>query len=140
MRTCNYQNPKLWRARGLVGVGISVSAPRWFSGPVISEFAPAEQHLRKWKAGRMSNDEYARLYAAMVDQLDWDHLLARVRTIESRWNAEAVMLCWCKLTGGPSDFCHRVLWAREAERRWGIVVPEMTLAPTSQIDLFETAA
>lgn len=73
--------------------------------------------LRDYKAGRLTDAQYAEQYRALV--LYWEH---PDRVVEFL-GADAILLCW----EPAGQFCHRRLVAEWLETSLGIVVPEWTV-------------
>ena len=104
MRTTDYKTAK---KLGLVSaVGISVTVPSWFKGPMYERLVPPADLVKRYKAGRVTLAEYFAEYRVQLDALDaesvyWDiyDLVGTGRT--------PTLCCWCP----PGEFCHRHLVA-----------------------------
>lgn len=82
---------------GLKPVSVSLWVPKWYTGERALELAPAESTLRKYKAGRLTNDEYLVEFAEVLKKLN-------PRKVARQFDGCALM-CYEK----SDDFCHRHL-------------------------------
>lgn len=91
--------------KDIEGVAICRGIPEWFHGKTFQEVAPTIGLLHDYKAGLITEEEYAVRYKREVlDKLD-------PVDIAKKLDGKA-LLCWEK----PGDFCHRHLlasWLRE---------------------------
>jgi hypothetical protein len=83
-------------------------------------------------------DEYRRLYAAQLAQLDPRQVWESLHDLVAPY--EPVLLCWERLTG--EERCHRRLVAEWFENSLGVSVPELENAPAlppsgQSLDLFD---
>jgi len=96
-------------------VSISASSPPHFEGKRINLLAPTWDMIKKYKQGKINEEQYSQLYI--------DLLKSRNLTPESIYNSiphRTVMLCYEK----RGDFCHRRVLAEWIEQALGVEIPE----------------
>lgn len=91
---------KKYQAAGLIPVSIARITPEWFHGQEFKELAPSNDLLKRYKAGKVSEDLYKTEYFQQLDQVKWKKVLKNLKE-------NTVLLCYEK-TG---TFCHRHLLA-----------------------------
>jgi len=104
-------------------VSIARSEPRWFRQrpcfQAYKKLAPSWSLVGKAKQGRISQDEYARLYRETVlDRLD---PLTVLRELYESFGSNPTLLCW----EAKREACHRRLVAQWLEVNTGVHVPEI---------------
>lgn len=122
LATCSYS--ALSEETMGVGIATSVGKPRtWGQRPVINQIAPYGIFNHK---PAYDEPTFRRLYDARLaekaPQID-DAIEALTVRFEGQ---RLVVLCWCGITH-LDDFCHRRMFARWAEARYGIEVPDLAL-------------
>ena len=98
--------------RGNMGVSIARSTPSWFTGKRYSPLMPPWDLIKGYKNGAVPEEEYAKIYNKLLDDLDPQEVYLRLQ--------DRVLLCWEK----PGDFCHRRLVADWIQQKTGNEVPE----------------
>lgn len=130
LATCSY---RALRPEMGVGVSTSVGKPRGWQGnrakgipgrPAINAIAPFGIFGHK-----PAYDEatFRRLYEERLNEKG-----EQIDTAIARFAAEfpggtLVLLCWCTISD-LDGYCHRRMFARWAEARYGIEVPELDIA------------
>ena len=124
MRTTDYKTAQ--ELMLVSAVGISVTAPKGFKGPVYKRLVPPADLVKRYKAGQVTPHQYFLEYRVQLDALDaesvyWDiyDLVGTGRT--------PTLCCWCK----PGDFCHRHLVASWF-RRHGLNCHELNTEVASE--------
>lgn len=97
-------------------VAISNGVPKWFAGRVYRKLAPPWWAVKKSQEGKLSDEEFAKVYWRYLDTLDWDEVLKELPD-------GAVLLCF----EAPYQFCHRHVLTAYLLDRFGMVVPEFGL-------------
>ena len=64
-----------YQADGLVPVSIARITPEWFYGQELKELAPSIDLLKRYKAGKVSEDLYKTEYYQQLDQVKWKKVL-----------------------------------------------------------------
>jgi len=97
------------------GVSIAYSHPLWWSGRVYPALAPPHYLLSKYKASKISKEEYTKQYREKV--------LSKLnpKEVYEELGENAVLLCW----EPPSAFCHRHLVADWLEKELNIEIKEI---------------
>ena len=91
---------KKYQSAGLIPISIARITPEWFKGQELKELAPSRDLLRRYKAGKLTEDSYKTEYFHQLDQVKWKKVL---KDLEDN----TILLCYEK-TG---TFCHRHLLA-----------------------------
>lgn len=101
------------RYKGENGVSISRYKPKWWDGPSYLDLAPPASLVRAYKAGELTDAEYARLYKRQVlAHLDPAKVYEDLK--------DKVLLCYEK----PGDLCHRHIVRAWFKHYLGIEVTE----------------
>ena len=108
MKTSCYKSYK-----GNQGIGISLSSPNSWNGPMYNALAPSWNLLYSIKSGLIDQTEYEKTYKEEVlEKLDPAKIYDELK--------DNVLLCWEM----PEEFCHRRIVAQWLETALNISVPE----------------
>lgn len=100
-----------------VPLSISLYPPKWYPGPQLKMLAPPRELLLETKAGKVSEEEYARVFNEHLRQFDAREVYD---AIVEEYGDDVTLLCFEK----PGDFCHRRLVAAWFEEALGVEVAE----------------
>lgn len=103
-----YAQMKKYKAAGLVPVSIAYLTPVWYEGETCFELAPSRKLLKGYKAGEVTQEEYAKQYKDFLKTVNWGEVIEKLFTISDRHDGRDLVLCCYEK---PSDFCHRHLLA-----------------------------
>lgn len=114
-----------------VPVRTSQGAPRWPLGYALQEKLPElapTTAIRKHKQLATYRPAYVAMLEGHGPELIW-RLIQRISARNE--DRPVVLLCFCDLNvAPPENWCHRRIFAEWFEASTGMVVPELTPAPT----------
>ncbi|MCA1728585.1 MAG: DUF488 domain-containing protein [Actinobacteria bacterium] len=129
--TSYWQNPDLVD-QAVAKVGISRGVPRGkqaknlpYRYKRLPALFPSRNLLKRWNAGTIDPDAYARVYRDYLDSLGPEEMTGQLEK-KSAGDGETplVLLCFCS----PGEFCHRRVWADWYRENTGQEVPELPAA------------
>lgn len=95
---------------GKAGLDVTIKSAEGFA----RAFVPTWDMVMDHKAGKLSDEEYTRLYIEILDQIPQPVWEALYRYGMENYHGELYLLCYC----GDGKFCHTKLLAAEAVRRY----------------------
>ena len=96
-------------------VSISVSAPKFFEGPVRDDLAPTWDMVHGFKDGSIDELEYTKRYLALLRERGLDP-----QEVYESIPDNTILLCYEK----EGDFCHRHILAQWLENTTGVEIEE----------------
>lgn len=87
-------------------VGISVTVPNWFEGPVYERLVPPADLVERYKKGQVTPAQYFAEYRVQLDALDAESVYWDIYDLAGT-ERTPTLCCWC----APGEFCHRHLVA-----------------------------
>lgn len=89
-----------------IGVGISASAPKFFTGPIYKKLVPSWDLINWFKSNTIDSDEYTSLY---LNTLHRNKITPEVIISDLKQYGDFVtLLCWER----AGIFCHRQVVAK----------------------------
>lgn len=103
-----YAQMKKYRSVGLIPVSIAYLTPSWYMGETCFELAPSRKLLKGYKAGEITQEEYAKQYKAFLKTVNWGEVIEKLFQISDKYDGSDLVLCCYEK---PDDFCHRHILA-----------------------------
>ena len=103
-----YAQMKKYVQSDLVPVSIAYLTPVWYMGETCFELAPSRKLLTGYKAGKVTQEEYAEQYKDFLKTVKWGEVIEKLFSISDKHDGKDLVLCCYEK---PSDFCHRHLLA-----------------------------
>ena len=90
-------NSTFFAYKGNDGISIAMTQPRGCNYPVYKDLQPGWKILNLWKAGKLTENEYIKMYK--------EEVLEKLNLTKVREDLKGkVLLCW-----EPMGFCHRFI-------------------------------
>jgi uncharacterized protein YeaO (DUF488 family) len=120
IKTGYFARAKEYEAQGYTVIGISRYPPDWLDVQSVRPLAPEAKLLMDYKAGKVSDAEYDRIYTENLQAHKGNvtHILNRLAETGLK---HIVLCCYEK----PGAFCHRHLLADFLNREYGLSVTEL---------------
>lgn len=113
-----FAKTKKYVENGLTPISIAGITPDFFKHDKFTIFAPDKDMFYDWKSGKISNDEYKKLYIQKLDNVLNEQCLNKIQWLYNNYNL--IFCCYEKV----GDFCHRHILAEYLNNKLNLNIKE----------------